>query len=132
MCLLLNFNTLQEILELIIKLGKLSIHFWANDSQKCMFIFCGFDKQHDQKQHGRVWWFEWEWPSEAHKFEYLVTGECSHYLKGLEDVALLEEVCQWGGVWGFKRHRVSLSLFLLPLGLGVELSTMSLALWLTA
>ena len=41
-----------------------------------------------------LWWFEWEWPSQAHRFEYFFNGEWP-YLKGLGGMALLEEVCHW-------------------------------------
>lgn len=42
--------------------------------------------------------------STGHIFECLIMKDC-HCLKeleGLEGAALVKEVCNWGGLWGFK------------------------------
>lgn len=45
-----------------------------------------------------LWWFEWEWPSEAHMFESLFPSWCNY----LEVWPCWREYVILGGLWGFK------------------------------
>ena len=57
-----------------------------------------------------MWWFEWQWSSQAHQFEYLVPSWWA-VKEWLEGVALLEN-CHWNGLPRFKspHHSQSCSL----------------------